>query len=196
MSLEGLTLDDHGLFTDRPGAIATFSGGRIDMLDPQIEDLSLIDIARGLSNACRWNGQCEFLSVAEHSVMVSLLVPTMEALMHDASEGYASDLARPVKMKTDIGAAYLPLEAKLDEIIAKKFDLEWPWPKSVKEADYAVGFYEAKVLLPHLGDLMPPVEAEMPPIRCLAPNEAMDLFLWRFWELDARRKHPLVVRTL
>jgi hypothetical protein len=182
-SIQDLTLDAHGLFTDLPGAIATFEDGRIDVVNPSTEDIRIGDIARSLSNKCRWNGMCPFYSVAEHSVAVSLMVPTLEALLHDASEAYLNDMARPIKMKTDLGAAYMPYEENLERVIAEAFNLTWPWPKEVKQADYACGFAEAKVLVPHLGRLMPTPDVETPPIVGYTPDQAMALFLIRYEEL-------------
>lgn len=187
MSLDGLTLDADGCFTDAPSKIATWSGGRIDPLAPAQEDLRITDIARGLANACRWNGQCRFYSVAEHSVLVSLMVPTMEALMHDASEGLGlNDMARPIKIHTDLGELYLTHEAVSEQAIARRWGLKWPWPASVKSADYAMGFAEAKILVPHLGALMPPIGVPTPALRYWTPDEAYSQFLVRYLQLGGK----------
>lgn len=182
-TISHLTLDEHGLFTDKPGDIATYSGGRIDPLAPWPDEIKLEDIARGLSNACRWNGQCRFYSVAEHSVKVSQMVPSLEALMHDASEAYLNDMARPIKTRTELGRLYLEHEKELEQTIAETFGLEYPWSQEIKDADYAMGFAEAKVLVPHLGALMPPADRETPPVGCWEPDLAYHLFLMRYEEL-------------
>lgn len=183
MSLRQYALDEHGLFVDKPGCVATYSGGRIDPINPEQDDISIYDIARGLSNACRWNGQCRFYSVAEHSVLCSYMVETLEALMHDASEGYINDMARPVKMATDLGRLYLEHEEVVERAIAERYGLTFPWPSEVKTADYSMGFSEAKILLPHLGELMPPVGQWTPDLQFWTPEEAYQAFLSRFEEL-------------
>ncbi len=60
--------------------IYTASGVRFYPLDPRVEDFRVEDVARGLSNECRYAGQLafdtgyHFYSVAEHSVIVSQYV--------------------------------------------------------------------------------------------------------------------------
>lgn len=96
--------------------IATASGGALDLDAPRPEQIVLSDIATGLGNVCRWNGQtpgCR-VSVAEHSVIVAQLAvadlaarhidlwdpaPLVVAcLFHDAHEAYPpGDLAAPLK---------------------------------------------------------------------------------------------------
>ena len=76
------------------------SGATLDFLDPATSQFTLGDIAHGLSNICRYAGQCdEFYSVAEHSVLVSEVTEQfkLEALMHDAAEAFLGDVTRPLK---------------------------------------------------------------------------------------------------
>ncbi|MCW1410872.1 MULTISPECIES: hypothetical protein [Rhizobium] len=47
------------------------SGNWFDLLDPWGSAFTIFDIAQGLSNICRYAGQCKkFYSVAEHSIHV------------------------------------------------------------------------------------------------------------------------------
>lgn len=64
----------------------------------------ITDIAHALSNLCRFGGHSRhFYSVAEHSVLCSLLADDLgycdpfEALMHDAHESVISDMPAPWK---------------------------------------------------------------------------------------------------
>ena len=78
--------------------IATSTEKHIDFVNITPDQICIEDIARGLSNECRFAGQLEsFYSVAQHSVYVSQIVPpeyALEALLHDAAEAYIKDIPR------------------------------------------------------------------------------------------------------
>lgn len=124
------------------GMIATFTGGQIAPLAPRPEDVNIEDIAHALSNQCRFTGHTKwFYSVAQHSMGVSLLCPDkyrLWGLLHDGTEAYLSDIARPIKRYAgEFGAAYTAVEDGLMEAIIARYGLEriLPMPDSVKEAD-------------------------------------------------------------
>lgn len=98
------------------------SGHYFDFLDPAGSRFTLLDIARGLGNACRFAGQCDrFYSVAEHSWHASYLVPqplAFAALMHDATEAFIGDMTRPLK---SLMPAYKQIEQDIANIIADRF---------------------------------------------------------------------------
>ena len=81
--------------------IQTYTGRKFYPLDPHAEDVCIEDIAHALALKCRYTGHCrEFFSIAQHSVMVSRMVPESDAicgLLHDATEAYLPDVARPIK---------------------------------------------------------------------------------------------------
>lgn len=127
------------------GWIKTFSGRMIQPLDLKPDDVCIEDIAHALSRVCRFAGHCHgFLNVAAHSVRVlgklQSLTPNcdkktlMTALLHDASEAYLGDVPRPLKRHPGF-AFYREVEARVEEVIAAKFDLIYPMPAIVKAAD-------------------------------------------------------------
>lgn len=131
--------------------IRTYTGGVFWPLDPHIDDVKIEDVAHALSLQCRWTGHVkQHFSVAQHCCLVSDLLPQrlkLTGLLHDASEAYLSDLARPVKHAPGLGEIYLQVEAKLEKVLAEKFSLIYPYPKEIKEADN-------KMLLAEKRDLM------------------------------------------
>lgn len=177
-------LNKDGLLRSSPATIFTYGGGTIEPLDPDPEDITLEAIAHALSHQCRWTGHTlKFYSVAEHSVLVSEMEPSLEALLHDASEAYLADLARPIKKAAGLGEVYLEVEAKLERAIAERFTLAWPMSKAVAFADDALLKQEAKTLVPHLGELMPDPPEGTPAIHCWTPRSAERAFVRRFKEL-------------
>lgn len=173
----------------------TFSGQRLFVGTPLVEGIHVEDIAHGLSHVCRFGGQSrEFYSVAQHSVLVSYVVPSelaLVGLLHDATEAYLGDVIRP--LKSELGASYKTLEALWARVIGERFgvDLE-PLPAEVKEADRAA-------LLTERRDLLTPaafawVEDSMPGARTLSgrivpwnPTLARAEFLSRFSQLMVAR---------
>lgn len=116
--------------------IITHSGIKVHLLNPDKDEILIQDIAHALSNMCRFVGHTKvFYSVAEHSIRVADLLPKelkLWGLLHDASEAYISDISRPLKSQLDI---YKEVEEKIMRLVADKFNLVWPMPKEVKEAD-------------------------------------------------------------
>lgn len=104
----------------------TASGRLIDLERPQAGDIALPDVARGLSNCCRFAGQLpQFYSVAQHSVLVASLVDPpfkLQALLHDASEAYMGDLSRNLKHH-ELLNGYRVLEERLQNAIHIRFDI-------------------------------------------------------------------------
>jgi hypothetical protein len=122
----------------------TFTGLRFHPRDPRPEEIDVRDIARGLSRQCRYAGQvrCNFLSTAEHSVLVSQLVPTLAGLLHDAAEAYLTDLPRATKAELP---HYLELEARAMRAIAARFGFAPEITPEIRAADDAVAYLEEPV---------------------------------------------------
>ena len=129
--------------------IVTASGRELNPLAPVIEDIHILDIAHALSHVCRFTGHCKhFYSVAQHAVLVAMACPEdcrKWGLLHDASEAYLADLAKPVK---DQCPGYEAAEEHLLKLIGKKFGLPWPIPREVKAADQTMFLTEWRDLMP------------------------------------------------
>lgn len=170
--------------------IMTASGRPFWPADPRPEDISVLDLAHHLSLECRYAGACGWhYSVAQHSVLVSRLVPAEAALwglLHDAAEAYIKDIPRP--LKDLFGVTYRMLEAGILAAVASQFNLALPIPAAVHEADNRLLMTERAVLLPAGVDLPGPWGADAPPypgvqIERWTPPRAEEEFLSRFWEL-------------
>lgn len=138
---------------DTASRIITFSGHSINPLKPDPEDIFVEDIAHSLANQCRFTGHVKkFYSTAQHSVLCSYIVPkefALEALLHDGSEAYLADLARPVKHAAGFGEVYRACEAVLETAIGTRFNLPSTMSPEVKKADTIMLFTEMRDLMPN-----------------------------------------------
>ncbi len=165
--------------------IQTYGGQQFRPLEPRAEDLDIHDIAHSLSLLCRFNGHCkQFYSVAEHSVRVAdVLAPKLAlwGLLHDAAEAYLGDLARPVKQNAPFFEA---AETRLLEVIAQGFNLSWPMPMAVRQADDLLLATEARDLMApppqSWNHSQQPMAEQICPV---SPAQAEALFLKRFNQL-------------
>lgn len=134
------------------GEIVTYTGRIFKPLDPDPDKVNIMDIAHALSNSCRFTGHVkQFYSVAEHSVRAAEIAQPRHklwALLHDASEAYLSDIARPIKMTEEFGTVYKTIEERLMQAIALKFDLSWPMPRAIKVIDNVLLAAEQRDLMP------------------------------------------------
>jgi 5'-deoxynucleotidase YfbR-like HD superfamily hydrolase len=109
-----------------PPIIITKSGKKIDLLQPDPQEFSISDIAHALSHLCRFTGHTRrFYSVAQHSLMVSELVPqalAKEALLHDAAEAYIGDVSTPLKI---LLPEYRSIEERIELAIHQRFQLDF-----------------------------------------------------------------------
>lgn len=112
------------------GCINTFSGRKLDLLNPSPDDINIRDIARGLSYNSHFGGQTpRFFSIAEHCLLVCDLMENegvtdpkllMAALLHDASEAYLGDMVKPLKVQLE---KFQEIENRMQQVILEKFNL-------------------------------------------------------------------------
>jgi hypothetical protein len=165
----------------------TWTGGRFYVEAPLPRDVDILDIAFALGNTARYNGQCRFYSVAEHSVLVSKLVPehlAFQGLMHDATEAYINDLVRPVKRAIGERNVYYRLEQMAWGAIAQAFGLPLELDPAVKYADTQICKLEKARLHPRAGRWNLPMPMPELTIYALTPELAQLGFLKRFCELS------------
>lgn len=160
-----------------PQGIVTHSGKVIDPKNINPDDIVIEDIAWGLSKADRWGGQSrEFYSVAQHSVQCARMSSgqdKLSALMHDASEAYLCDIPSPIKA---LLPDYHELEKKFMQVIADKFEFQFPMSSDVKSVDKLMAHIE-------YGDLMTG-ETEYLVTRGHTQQEAYDLFMKVYEEVQ------------
>lgn len=134
------------------GWIQSSKGKKIYPFDLKPDDIDIEDIALALSREPRYQGRTNGMyaySVAQHSYYVSLIVPSLEALLHDASEAYVRDLPRPLKkwMRAQEFSFFDDVEDKVTRVICEKFKLHYPELPEVKEADTLLMITEARDLM-------------------------------------------------
>lgn len=144
--------------------IQTYTGGRFWPLDPNPEEIDIIDIAHSLSLLCRYTGHCiNFYSVGEHSLHISKEIwkdtrdenLALWGLLHDAPEAYTNDCARPLKRNWP---AWKIMEKKIMDAVCTKFDLNKNEPAIIHKFDMAITVDEYNQNMIHtfqwdLGDL-------------------------------------------
>lgn len=180
-------------------SISVLSGRFFDFLRPEEYEYDIEEIATSLSNTCRYTGHVNrFYSVAEHSVLVSRLVPdslALTGLLHDASEAFTGDIAKPLKEL--IGPAFKDIENSIEKAIANHFNLPYPFPPEIKVADKQMYWQERQeVANVGIGDSLwnqdrratRKVEA-----KGMAPHMARRMFLARYRELTKLEDKEKVV---
>lgn len=128
-------------------SITTYSGRWFDILKPEEYEYDIEEIAYALSNLCRYTGHCNsFYSVAEHSVLVSRIVPeelALTGLLHDASEAFLGDVSSPLKA---LLPGYKEIEHNVEAAIANHFGLEFPYRPEIKQADKQMYWQERQTV--------------------------------------------------
>lgn len=182
---------------DRKGAwMQTYTNRKYWPADPRPEDVFLSDIAKALSNTCRFTGHVEtFYSVAQHSVHVSELCEDIgglklaqAGLLHDAPEAYIGDWSRP--LKDSLPESVLEELSRLNDLnmiaILNAFDSLNLWP-----LDSRVHVADEEILLAEKRDLKhglkwPASKSALPWVTKIVPWSAARAekeFTFRFNEL-------------
>lgn len=163
------------------------SGATIDLANIRPSDICAFEIAHALSHICRFTGHTDqFYSVAQHSVLVSKLVPkqfALHALLHDAAEAYLGDVSAPLKA---LLPQYKVLEAQVWESVVAHFGLKITEQscEAVNDADRLVLYWELADLFSNY-TMRPkaPASRAPKPIKPQSPKTARRAFLLRFLEL-------------
>lgn len=162
------------------------SGMTFDLRSMENNILTIEDVASSLSKTCRFGGHClSFYSVAQHSVLVSEIVPeefAFQALLHDASEAILHDMTSPLKkMLPD----YQKLEKKIEQFICETFNVPLVMPAIIKAADLRALATEKRDLMPKnsdpevWGQFLDGIIPDSRKIAPMLPRQAEVLFLER-----------------
>jgi uncharacterized protein len=180
-------LNGPDVFNENDAWIQTYSGRRFNPTNPIPESIVIQDIAHALSYIVRFCGHVNsFYSVGHHSILVSYLCDTKDALwglLHDSSEAYIADLSSPLK-RSGLFDQYIKIEKNLMNVICQRFNLPIEEPESVKKADKLLLAVEAKEFMqPIRKDWNYPIYPPPFKIENLTSIQVEELFMKRFYEL-------------
>lgn len=169
-----------------------------DYLDPWGHAFSIKDAVTAISRVPRFGGHTKgFYSVAQHSVLVSVLCPARpwDGLAHDLEEAYIGDLLTPMKRLIEsLAPAFAARLRNISSAVEDAFLSSGTSRAEVKRADLVALATERRDLLenrPHLdqywGALPDPVPYLIIP---LSPEAAERAWWARYWALHAQKKAP------
>lgn len=149
--------------------------------------LTVEEVAHALAHICRFTGHTGgFYSVAQHSVLVSRLVPNhlaRHALMHDAVEAVVGDVSGPLKR---LIPDYKAIEDRCEEAILAGFGLSPHSDPLIKRADLVALRTEQRDLMHRNGGLWTSLSGIEPAAEIIVPMtpvEAKAAFIVRAAEL-------------
>jgi len=175
--------------------VNTYTGKHFHYLDPQPEEIDIIDIAHSLSLTCRYGGHCkQFYSVGDHSIRVAEIVPDglkLRALLHDAAEAYLTDLPRPIKydipeFRIRENIIQRTIEAKFGIKTSRSPLIPDPDKKIIKWADNILLATEARDMMHDMVDwsALPDPLPEM--ILPMCSSAVENVFMMRFIEYSRK----------
>jgi hypothetical protein len=133
--------------------IKTNKGVYFEFNSPEKHDFDVREIAYSLSFINRFTGHAGGYTVAQHSVLVSYVVPqgyALEGLLHDAAEAYIGDVSSPLKGL--IRAVYKPIEHRIEAALSEQHRLCFPFPPCIKRADLVLLLTEHRDLMKRAKD--------------------------------------------
>lgn len=150
----------------RDAFITLASGKTMNLFEPKVEDIRIMDIAYGLSHKGHFSGQTKkFYSIAEHSIIcveleekLKLGVDKVYLLFHDANEAYLPDMIKPLKNRIE---AWSGLEATVQRCINDKLKLlkqDYNKFKTIDMIAQAIefkAFYPTRDVYEFIGDRLP-----------------------------------------
>ena len=166
------------------------NGNLVNLSKLEEFEWGIVELVHAISNLARYNGHTRsFYSVAQHSVLVSYVVPPEKALAglcHDLSEAIVGDIISPIKRHM---GSFVELEAAVVRQICSRIGHFTPEDL----IDPEVMFADSCICLNEKRDLMnapqqwPSFEGKMPydipTIEPMCPEEAFDYFMARYCEL-------------
>lgn len=134
-SLYILNINMENLFAEN--SIRTNSGNYFNYLDLENNTIKIEDIAASLSKIPRWLGHTNtFYSVAQHCCWCHDNINNpelkLDALLHDATEAYLSDIPSPLKK---LLPDYQKIENRLHKVIAEFYGTHYPLHPEIKKVD-------------------------------------------------------------
>lgn len=172
-----------------------------DPTQPWEHEFRLADAVKAISNISRYGGHTPFYSVAQHSVLVSLLSPnrSWDGLAHDLAEAYYWDILTPYKLlMAELAPKFLAVLQGIDNAVENAFLSTGTSYEEVKRADRIALATERRDLLT-LGDTdvqaaWKAVQLPRPALGCqivpLSPEMAERAWWRRYWQLRAQNKAP------
>lgn len=169
------------------------SGTYFDFEDPESSEITIEDIAYGLAFEGRCAGQCYsralqrrvYYSVAQHCVLMSLMVPPelrLQALMHEVGEAVCGDMTAPLK---SLNPSFKAIEKRCEAAILNRFGIVMTDPVALKQADIRMLATERRDLLLWRGEKWSLTDIEPYDFHIIpwTPEQAAEAFLNRYAEL-------------